>query len=191
MTHLRFNKKLLTRRLRNWQQLKMPGCWCSLVLLPVKDRMLPPGGRGPHRNSKFGFDNRLESRSLRPLNPFFETASKYRGLKKVGRAFTLAAAAYNLVRLPKLIAATWAARPSRLSYHRQTHLGPNKIHSIPTGNRPPHQKPATSLNPSSWLCCPTIHPSRTASSSLCQSLGLRQGQGYYFRGDNAKLDDEN
>jgi hypothetical protein len=32
--------------------------------------------------------------------------TKYRGLEKVGWAFTLAAAAYNLVRLPKLLAET-------------------------------------------------------------------------------------
>src|ERR687886_2821560 len=32
--------------------------------------MLPPGGRGPHRGSKAGFDNPLESRHPRPLNPF-------------------------------------------------------------------------------------------------------------------------
>jgi len=32
--------------------------------------------------------------------------TKYRGLKKVGWAFTLAAAAYNLIRIPKLIGAT-------------------------------------------------------------------------------------
>ena len=31
--------------------------------------------------------------------------TKYRGLEKVGWAFTLAAAAYNLIRLPKLMAA--------------------------------------------------------------------------------------
>ena len=32
--------------------------------------------------------------------------TKYRGIEKVGWAFTLAAAAYNLIRLPKLVAAT-------------------------------------------------------------------------------------
>ena len=30
--------------------------------------------------------------------------TKYRGIEKVGWAFTLAAAAYNLIRLPKLLA---------------------------------------------------------------------------------------
>src|SRR5919199_725483 len=32
--------------------------------------MLPPGGWGPHRGSKAGFDNPSESRHPRPLNPF-------------------------------------------------------------------------------------------------------------------------
>ena len=32
--------------------------------------------------------------------------TKYRGLEKVGWVFTFGAAAYNLVRLPKLMAAT-------------------------------------------------------------------------------------
>jgi len=39
----------------------------------IDERVTP--GRGPQRNSKFGFDNPLELRCVRPVNPIFETAS--------------------------------------------------------------------------------------------------------------------
>ena len=56
--------------------------------------------------------------------------TKYRGIEKVGWAFTLAAAAYNLIRLPKLIAEPRVMAPKKPSSSASVFKGRWRIEAM-------------------------------------------------------------
>ena len=58
---------------------------------------------------------------------------KLRGLARVDAAFTLALAAYNLIRLPKLLAGRYEPLgPMAIVEHPATTWGPGRLHRLPT-----------------------------------------------------------
>src|SRR4051812_13718822 len=71
--------------------------------------------------------------------------TKYRGLDKVGWSFAMAAAAYNLIRLPKLICATCPSAPSPTTTVRTSHHPSLRTGQLSRQNRLLLQQPANAV----------------------------------------------